>query len=121
MVDEDRCFSRVPEPTGVLGGRDGQANLMVVFFGGPSILIPLGAGLGGGAIDVFSSRFGLAAQANEMRRLFSSAAGAASGAKPTLGSRGLGELVRAGVVKPVLQVRAAVEAKLVLLVMDRLR
>jgi hypothetical protein len=120
MVDEDRCFSRAPGPLGVLGGRDGQANLMVVFFGGPSILIPLGAGLGGGAIDVFSSRFGLAAQANEMRRLFSSAAGAASGAKPTLGSRGLRELVRARVVKPVLQVRA-VEAKLVLLVMDRLR
>ena len=63
-----------------------------------------------------SSGFGLAAQANEMQRFFSPALGA-RGTNPTQGSRGLGELVRAGVVIPVPQV----EARLVLLVRERRR
>lgn len=41
------------------------------------------------------------------------------GTKPTSDNRGLGELVRAGVVNPVSQVRSAAEDRLKLLVMDR--
>lgn len=67
-------------------------------------------------MDTFSSAFGLAAQANEMQRFFSPAL-EARGTNPTQGRRGLGELVRAGVVIPVPQV----EAKLVLLVRERRR
>ena len=105
-------------------------------------------GFGGGGIALRSSALGLAAHANEMHRFFSTArttgpldasvlptgdatveelvvAGAwwaleNSGTKPILGSWGLGELVRAGVVMPVPQVRSAVDAKLMLLVMERL-
>jgi len=110
-------------------GFDGQANLMLVLFGAPSVFASSLVGLGGGSIDVFSSGFGLAAQANEMHRFFTNAdtsealfCGAsvvvtARGTNPTLGNRGLGELVRAGVVMAVPQV----EARLVLLVMDRRR
>lgn len=43
----------------------------------------------------------------------------ARGTNPTSARRGLGELVRAGVVKPVLQVMSAAEERLKLLVMDR--
>jgi hypothetical protein len=43
-----------------------------------------------------------------------------SGTNPTSGRRGLGELVRAGVVMPVSQVNSAVEAMLKLLVTERL-
>jgi hypothetical protein len=95
-----------------------------------------------------SSVFGLAAQANEMHRFFKGACVAGTsvfataavvlvlvvslilgttavlfpmvtiGTKPTFGHCGLGELVRAGVVKPVSQVSS--EDRLKLLVMERL-
>jgi hypothetical protein len=134
----------IPRGTGVRGrmssccaslvfcGCDGQANLIALFFAAPSTVASARMGLGGGSIASFSSGFGLAAQANEMHRFFacvdtsgplfcnaSLAVTAVTGTKPTLGKRGLGELVRAGVVNPVAQVRSAVEAKLVLLVTDR--
>jgi hypothetical protein len=105
---------------------------MQVFFCGPSGFLSFRSALGG--IDVFSSGFGLAAQAKEMQRFFIRACTAGSfcgcaslelaGARETnsaFGSRGLGELVRAGVVMPVVQVRSAVEAQLVLLVIERRR
>jgi hypothetical protein len=105
---------------------------MALFFAAPSTFASTWTGLGGGSIAIFSSGFGLAAQANEMHRFFASvdtsgplfgnaslAVRVVTGTKPTLGKRGLGELVRAGVVKPVAQVRSAVDAKLVLLVTDR--
>jgi len=137
-VDEDRKFSWFNKPLGVLGvargtgvrgressccasrvfaGRDGQANLMQVFFRTPSVFASSRVGFGDESIGAFSSGFGLAAQANEMHRFFigaSVAVGGARGTNPTLGNRGLGELVRAGVVMAVPQV----EARLVLLVMD---
>src|SRR5690349_9946795 len=103
---------------------------MLVFLGVPSAFPSSRVGRGGGGIDTFSSGFGLAAQAKEMQRFFSKAwtagiwfrwatpaVGPARGTNPTLGNRGLGELVRAGVVMPVPQV----EAKLVLLVIERRR
>lgn len=43
------------------------------------------------------------------------------GTKPICERRGLGEMVRAGVVIPVSQVSSAVDARLTLLVMDRRR
>ena len=121
---------------------------MQVFCGASLGLTSSFEGLGGGGINVLSSVLGLAAQANEMHRFFTSAwtvgspvfrsisaAGpailsfvfgatalppsVAMGTKPTLVHCGLGELVRAGVVKPVSQVSS--EERLKLLVMERLR
>jgi len=119
---------------------------MEVFFGGTSFGVSDSfEGLEGGGINTLTSDFGFAAQANEMHRFLTSAwtvesfapcapseggswsFGATAcllpwvtrGTKPTFGSWGLGELVRAGVVKPVSQVRS--EDRLKLLVMERLR
>jgi hypothetical protein len=104
---------------------------MLVFLGGASALTSSRAGLGAGGLETFSAGRGLAAQAKEMQRFFSTG-GCATGSvarwasavlavanetNPILGSRGLGELVRAGVVMPV----SHVDAKLVLLVMERRR
>jgi hypothetical protein len=132
------------------GTRAVQVNWMHLFFGAASGFATTGAGLGGGGISALSSALGFAAQAKEMHLFFSntSMAGslvcgafpasmliltvpglgatitlfpaAAMGTKPTSGSWGLGELVRAGVVKPVSQVRSPPEERLKLLVTERL-
>src|SRR4051812_46388502 len=115
---------------------------MQVFLGASLALVASLDGLGGGGIDALSTVFGLAAQAKEMHRFFTAAwvAGTAvfwtdpavgvaalslvfgatkallpsltMGTKPTFGHCGLGELVRAGVVKPVSQVSSEDRLKL---------
>jgi hypothetical protein len=105
--------------------------LIHIFFGVSSIPTLSRTALETGPFDGLSLELGFAAQAKEMQRFFSKAwtagslapptVAASRGMNPVLHSRGLGELVRAGVVMPVPQVSSTVEARLVVLVIERRR
>ena len=138
IFGSDTAFTDVRAAVDAESGLAAQANLMEGLFGpaGSCAFTSPFIGRGGGGIRVLSSVLGLAAHANEMQRFFSRTSTAGSfrcspngevnlialglaGANATLGSLGLGEFVRGGVVIPVPQVRSAVDAMLIVLVIDR--